>query len=86
MRFEQRGPAIPDKWAIIEPVPATGSNWVLIKSNGIADPSKNELPLQKPTIIVEGTLEQVQLAMDYEIKNLEAMGYKKVIKEDEKPA
>ena len=84
MRFECVRDDIPPKWTEVDIVPGEGNEWLLIKSNGIIDPSKQELVINKPTIEARGTLEAVNKELENVRISLEAFGYKRnLIKEDE---
>jgi hypothetical protein len=84
MRFECERDDIPRKWTEVDIVPGEGDEWLLIKSNGIVDPSKQELVINKPTIESRGTLQQVTEDLEKVRISIEAFGYKRIqLKEDE---
>ena len=84
MRFECERDDIPKKWTEVDIVPGEGDEWLLIKSNGIVDPSKVELVINKPAIEYRGMLKEVNIELEKVRISLEAFGYKRLqIKEDE---
>jgi hypothetical protein len=80
MRYECVRDDIPKKWHELELLPGLGDDWILIQSNGIEDPSKTERIMNQPTPEFRGTFEEVNNELEKRIKQLETLGYVKVVK------
>jgi len=81
-RFECKRDDIPDKWHTIDLIPGEGDDWLLLTSNGVTDPTRNELPMNDPHPEFKGTFEEASAAMEKKIAELVDLGYVKVKNEE----
>jgi hypothetical protein len=82
-RYECTRDDIPTKWAEVHMIPGTEDEWFLIMSNGVADPAGTEITINKPAPEARGSFDEVTLAMEKRINELEKLGYKLIIKKQE---
>jgi hypothetical protein len=67
---------------VLDLIPGEGDQWILLASNGVTDPSNNEMPMNDPHPEFIGSFDSASEAMDKRITELIDMGYHK-IKHDE---
>ena len=81
-RYECERDDIPKKWHELLLIPGEGDEWILVSSNGIVDPSKNEVVMNDPNPEVHGTYEECSEVMERLIREKIDMGYHKIVNDD----
>jgi hypothetical protein len=82
MRFECEQDDIPRKWHTVDLVPGMEDDWIIIRANGIMDPSGVETTMNYPAPHFKGSFQEAEKTMNSIVAGLEQAGYKKVQKQD----